>query len=240
MGWSGRAPAPLLQSWQGAPKTKEQGLRFLRAELPTILAKRSDVLSPRMLRIIEDLCGDWHRLDERIEGVSSEIATLAEQDAACKRLMSVPGIGPIISSAMVAAIGTGDVFSKGRDFGAWLGLVPKQISTGDRTILGKISKRGNRDLRALFVQAAWVVLVKIGPKHWQRYGLETWIAAAKKRLHHNVLARAMSPFSGCGHWTPRAIRWSSCSTLLSNELPVTIDSCHRFTVHCFCVVACPA
>src|SRR5436309_7080463 len=71
---------------------------------------------------------------------------------------------------MVAAIGTGDVFSKGRDFGAWLGLVPKQISTGDRTILGKISRRGNRYLRSLFVQAAWVVLVKIGPKHWDRYG----------------------------------------------------------------------
>jgi len=51
--------------------------------------------------------------------------------------MSVPGIGPIISSAMVAAIGAGDVFTKGRDFAAWLGLVPKQISTGDRTILGK-------------------------------------------------------------------------------------------------------
>src|SRR5215468_379295 len=131
-----------------------QGLRFLRAELPTILAKRSDVLSPRMLRIVEDLAGDWRRLDERIEGISSEITTLAEQDAACKRLMSVPGIGPIISSAMVAAIGSGDVFGKGRDFGAWLGLVPKQISTGDRTILGKISKRGNRYLRALFVQAA--------------------------------------------------------------------------------------
>src|SRR4051812_83901 len=62
---------------------------------------------------------------------------------------------------MVAAIRTGDVFSKGRDFGAWLGLVPKQISTGDRTILGKISRRGNRYLRVLFVQAAWVVLVRI-------------------------------------------------------------------------------
>jgi Transposase IS116/IS110/IS902 family len=78
--------------------------------------------------------------------------------------MTVPGIGPIISSAMVAAIGTGEAFSKGRDFGAWLGLVPKQISTGDRTILGSISKRGNRYLRALFVQAAWVVLVKVGPR----------------------------------------------------------------------------
>ena len=167
-----------------------QGLRFLRAELPGILATRSDVLSPRMLRVIEDLAGDWRRLDERIEGLSSEIAVLAEQDAACKRLMTVPGVGPIISSAMVAAIGTGDVFSKGRDFGAWLGLVPKQISTGDRTILGKISKRGNRYLRVLFVQAAWVVLIK--PKSWERHGLKPWIEAAKKRLHHNVLAIALA------------------------------------------------
>ena len=169
-----------------------QGLRFLRAELPGILATRSDALSPRMLRILEDLSADWRRLDARIEGLSSEIEALARQDKGCERLMTVPGIGPIISSAMVAAIGTGDAFSKGRDFGAWLGLVPKQLSTGDRTILGSISKRGNRYLRSLFVQAAWVVLVKVGPKHWDRYGLKSWIEAARKRLHHNVLAIALA------------------------------------------------
>ena len=147
-----------------------QGPRFLRAELPGILATRTDVLSPGMLRVIEALAGDWRHLDARIEGLSGEIETLAHQDQHCERLMTVPGIGPIISSAMVAAIGTGEVFSKGRDFGAWLGLVPKQISTGDRTILGSISKHGNRYLRALFVQAAWVVLVKLGPKQWEPYG----------------------------------------------------------------------
>ena len=84
------------------------GLRFLRTELPGILAKRSDVLSPRMMRLIEDLAGDWRRLDERIDGLSANIASLVEKDPACERLMTVPGIGPIISSAMVAAIGTGD------------------------------------------------------------------------------------------------------------------------------------
>jgi len=169
-----------------------QGLRFLRAELPDILATRNDVLSPRMVRIIEELAADCRHFDERIEGLSSEIERLARQDKGCERLMTVPGIGPIISSAMVAAIGTGDAFSKGRDFGAWLGLVPKQISTGDRTILGSISKRGNRYLRSLFVQAAWVVLVKVGPKNWDRYGLKSWIEAARKRLHHNVLAIALA------------------------------------------------
>jgi len=167
-----------------------QGQRFLRAGLPTILTTPPDVLSPRMVRIIEGLASDWRRLDERIEGLWSEIKAIACQDSSCERLMSVPGIGPIISSAMVAAIGTGDTFSKGRDYAAWLGLVPKQMSTGDRTILGKISKRGNRYLRVLFVQAAWVVLIK--PKSWQRHGLKPWIEAAKKRLHRNVLAIALA------------------------------------------------
>jgi transposase len=167
-----------------------QGLRFLRAELPRILATPPDVLSPRMVGVIEDLAHDWRRLDERIDHLSGEITALARQDNGCERLMSVPGVGPIISSAMVAAIGTGDGFSKGRDFAAWLGLVPKQTSTGGRTILGKISKRGNRYLRVLFVQAAWVVLIR--PQSWEHYGLKSWIEAAKKRLHRNVLAIALA------------------------------------------------
>src|SRR5205809_5403350 len=167
-----------------------QGQRFLRVELSRILATPPEVLSPRMVPLIEGLASDWRRLDERIEGLSGEIEAIARQDAGCERLMSVPGIGPIISSAMVAAIGAGDAFAKGRDFAAWLGLGPQQISTGDRTILGKISKQGNRYLRALFVQAAWAVLIK--PKSWERYGLKPWIDAAKKRLHHNVLAIALA------------------------------------------------
>jgi transposase len=167
-----------------------QGLRFLRAELPDILATRTDALSPRMIHLIENLALDWRRLDERIESVTSEIQSLAEADSGCERLMTIPGIGPIISSATVAAIGTGGVFSKGRDFAAWLGLVPKQISTGDRTILGSISKRGNRYLRQLFVQAARVVLVRRA--NWERSGLGPWIEAAAKRLHHNVLAIALA------------------------------------------------
>jgi transposase len=166
-----------------------QGLRFLRAQLPEVLGKRTDVLSDRMVHVIEDLAADWRRLDERIQGLSGEIQIVASQDPGCKRLMTVPGIGPIISSAMVAAIGSGAVFSNGRDFGAWLGLVPRQISTGDRTILGKVSKQGNRYLRVLFVQAAWVVLIK--PQTWERYGLVLAIALANKlaRIAWAVLSK---------------------------------------------------
>ena len=70
-----------------------KGPRFLRTELARILATRCDVLSPRMVHVIEELAGDWHRLDERIKSVSSEIEALADQDPACERLMTVPGIG---------------------------------------------------------------------------------------------------------------------------------------------------
>src|SRR4029077_3382865 len=73
----------------------------MRTELPRILATRCDVLSPRMVHVIEELAGDWHRLDERIKGESSEIEALGDQDPACERLMTVPGIGPIILSAPV-------------------------------------------------------------------------------------------------------------------------------------------
>jgi Transposase IS116/IS110/IS902 family/Beta-lactamase superfamily domain len=93
---------------------------------------------------------------------------------------TVPGIGPIISSAMVAAIGSGAAFARGRDFSAWIGLVPKQMSTGDRTILGRISKRGNSYLRTLFMQAARVILLR--PASWPKHGFEVWFARAAQRL----------------------------------------------------------
>ena len=104
----------------------------LRKALPEILSAKSDALSPRMISLISELIQDWRRLDERIAAVSAEIEALAKQDAGCQRLMSIPGVGPIISSAVVAAIGNGAGFKQGRDFAAWLGLIPKQVSTGDR------------------------------------------------------------------------------------------------------------
>jgi len=110
--------------------TVRQRLHWLRHALPNILAQRTDVLSPRMVRILEDLAQDWRHLDDRIETVSGEIEALSKNTEPCRHLMTIPGIGPIISSAVVAAIGNGTAFTRGRDFAAWLGLVPKQISTG--------------------------------------------------------------------------------------------------------------
>jgi len=167
-----------------------QRLRSLRQALPDILAQRTDVLTPRMTHMIEGLMQDWHHLDERIEAVTGEIEALVAADEACQRLMSVPGVGPVIASAMVASIGNGAAFRRGRDFGAWLGLVPRQISTGDRTVLGRLSKRGNSYLRSLLIQAAKVLL--LWPAKWRQHGFGEWLAAASMRLHHNVLAAALA------------------------------------------------
>ena len=78
----------------------------------------------------------------------------------------------------------------GRDFSAWIGLVPRQMSTGDRTILGRIFKRGNSYLRTLFMQAARVILLR--PASWPKHGFGIWLARAAQRLHPNILAAALA------------------------------------------------
>jgi hypothetical protein len=97
---------------------------------------------------------------------------------------------PIVASATVAAIGNGAAFARGRDFAAWLGLVPKQMSTGDRTILGRITKRGNRYLRMLFVQGARAILLR--PKSWVKHSFGPWLTTAARRLHRNILTIALA------------------------------------------------
>ena len=93
-------------------------------------------------------------------------------------------------SGAYSHIGNGAAFAKGRDFAAWLGLVPKQMSTGDRTILGRITKRGNRYLRTLIMQGARVILLR--PPNWVKHSFGLWLTAAAQRLHRNVLATALA------------------------------------------------
>jgi transposase len=166
------------------------GARALRNSLMAILQNRQDEISPRMSDLIIGLYEDWIALDERIDAIASEIEKISDKEANCQRLMGVPGIGPLISTAVVAAIGTGEAFERGRDFGAWLGLVPRQYSTGGRSILGRISKRGSKYLRTLFIQAANVILMR--PHNWQRFSFGAWLTNAAPRLHRNKLATALA------------------------------------------------
>ena len=166
------------------------GSRSLRNSLLEILRNRQGEISPRMHNLIMGLHEDWLRLDERIETVSSEIEKISQDEANCQRLMSVPGVGPLISTAVVAAVGSGEAFERGRDFGAWLGLVPRQYSTGGRSILGGISKRGSKYLRTLFIQAAKVILMR--PHNWEKFSFGAWLQNAAPRMHANKLAVALA------------------------------------------------
>jgi transposase len=170
--------------------TVRAGPPALRRVLPEILANQHGVLSPGMAQLLMDLDDDRRRLDERIEELTRTIEEIAKGDEGCRRLMTIPGIGPIVSSAMVAAIGDGAAFVKARDFGAWLGPVPKQLSTGDRTLLLGISKRGNRYLRTMFIQGARSVLLRRAT--WANHSFGRWLEAAAPRLHRNVLAVALA------------------------------------------------
>jgi hypothetical protein len=105
-------------------------------------------------------------------------------------------------------------------------MVPKQISTGDRTILGPISQRGNRYLRVLFVQAAWVLLVRV--KHWERYGLKAWIEAAEKDCT-TMCWRSHSPINlpvSSGPLSPKNVR--ACDSALTH---VSLAPCSRPSRH---------
>lgn len=170
--------------------TVRRGLRALKNSFDAILEQREDEISPCMRAILLGLRSDWHWLDERIETISSEIEGISQSEENCARVMTIPGIGPMISTAMVAAIGRGDVFDRGRDFAAWVGLVPRQYSTGGRTILGRISKRGSRYLRMLLVQAAKVILMR--PHNWPKFSFGEWLTKAAERMHRNKLAVALA------------------------------------------------
>ena len=170
--------------------TVRRSVAALRASLEAILSNRGDEMSLRMRRLILGLQQDWIWLDKRIDMTTSEIKEVSETEESCQRLMTIPGVGPIISTAVVAAVGRGEAYDRGRDFAAWIGLVPRQHSTGGRTILGRITKRGSRYLRMLFVQAAQVIMMR--PKNWHKFSFGAWLEAAATRMQHNKLGVALA------------------------------------------------
>jgi len=143
----------------------ERGITFakgpakLRQQMPAILENADENLTPRLRSLLAHLWQEWKTLNSDIERVSDEIDAIAGQDAACQRLRQIPGVGPLVATATVAAIGNGAAFHRGREFAAWLGLVPRQHSTGGKAQLLGISKRGNVYLRRMFIHGARAVLL---------------------------------------------------------------------------------
>ena len=170
--------------------TVRAGARALRNSLFAILQNREDEISPRMSDIIVGLYEDWLWLDERIESTTNEIDLISRRESNCQRLMSVPGVGPIISTAMVAAIGTGEAFDRGRDFGAWLGLVPRQYSTGGKVVLLGLSKKvANKRLRAVLIQGARAYIHKLKEPKTPK---QRWIWALIQRAGYGKAAVALA------------------------------------------------
>ncbi len=135
-----------------------KGPSALARVLPDIVAEEANGLSPRIRSLLEDMRAEWRDLDARIKAFDTELMALARENAAARRLIEVPGIGPLTATALVAAIDNAQAFSCGRDLAAWVGLVPRQATTGGKPRLLGISKRGNVYLRRLLVHGARSVL----------------------------------------------------------------------------------
>lgn len=165
------------------------GVAPLRRRLPEILARSDERLSSRIRALLSSLWGECCQVDGRIDGIDDEIVQLAADDEACRRLMEVPGIGPIVATALVAAIANGAAFRRSRDLSAWLGLVPKQASTGGKSKLLSITKRGNSYLRWLFVQGAHTVSRNL-KRERHRFG--PWLDALERRASKNIAVVALA------------------------------------------------
>jgi transposase len=169
--------------------TIRKGPSHLTTQLEGVLQDASSLLSGRLCLLILELKHEWDELDKRIENSNAELQRIAKQDDACHRLMEIPGFGPLVSTALVAAIGNGITFRKGRDLSAWLGLVPRQHSTGGKTRLLGISKRGNEYLRRMFLHGARSVVAQI-ERNPSALGL--WLADLSARSHRNVTVVALA------------------------------------------------
>jgi transposase len=141
--------------------------------VPEILGDAEPRLSPRLVLLLHRRRQRWLALDREIAQTTRDLTEWADQSPLCRRAATVPGIGPLIATAVVAAVGDGRLFRRGRDMAAWRGLVPRQPSTGGTPTLGSISKRGNTYLRELFVQGAQSSVVHLKRDqsslgHWLR------------------------------------------------------------------------
>lgn len=169
--------------------TVPQRRRVLERELPGILADERNGLSPRIRLLIEDMRAEWHELDTRIEALDAELLAMAKTDDACRRLCEIPGIGALNATALVAAVSTGAAFGKGRDMAAWLGLTPREYSTGGKQRLLGISKRGNTYLRTLLIHGARAALPFLAMR---QDGLGSWLRKLLERVHRNVAVVALA------------------------------------------------
>jgi len=166
-----------------------QGHAKLRDRLAQILTQSRNELSERIRALLEDMVSRWQSFDERIAAFDVEFKAAAKQDQAAHRLMSIPGIGALNATALVAAVGDARTFARGRDLAAWLGLVPRQQTTGGKPRLLGITKRGSKYLRKMLIQGARSALPTLSRGNSR---LGQWLRGLLARAHSNTVVVALA------------------------------------------------
>lgn len=167
-----------------------QGKSKLALRITAILdGEEGKSLGRRILELIGDMRSQWQELDQRITAFDAEFSAFTKENEEARRLVTIPGIGAIIASALVAAVGKADAFEHGRDLAAWLGLVPRQSTTGGKPRLLGISKRGNVYLRKQLIHGARAVLPHLVD---HETALGRWIKGLLARVHRNVAVTALA------------------------------------------------
>jgi transposase len=174
--------------------TAPQGRRKLEAALAEVLDENTPeservVLSPRTRMLVEQMRTEWVELDRRIAAFDDEFATKAKVDDNARRLATIPGIGPLNATALAAAVGDGATFARGRDLAAWLGLVPRQATTGGKPKLLGITKRGNKYLRKLLIHGARAAMPSLLTS---ATSLGAWLRGLVGRVHRNAATVALA------------------------------------------------
>ena len=161
----------------------------LRAAIPLWLEDAENGLTSRFRALLHGLWDDLIRLDERIETLNEEIGSIAKSDPLAQRLQQLRGVGPLVATALIATVGTGKQFDKGRQMSASLGLTPRQHSSGGKDRLLGISKRGDAYLRSILIHGARAVVAKAKHKEDR---LSRWVTELAERKHPNVAAVALA------------------------------------------------
>ena len=173
----------------------ERGITFaaqpthLRKNLPAVIEDAEQNLSPRLRWLLDRLWQEWKQIDSHVQVITDELERISNEDARCRQLRQIPGFGPLVSTATVAAIGNGAAFRRGRDFAAWVGVVPRQYSTGGKQRLYGISKRGNIYLRRMLIHGARAVLFRI---KYDTAGLGQWAHRLSQRAPRNKVVVALA------------------------------------------------
>jgi transposase len=166
-----------------------QQLARLRAAVPAWLEDAENGLTNRFRGLLNSLWNDLMALDHRVAELDHEINLIAQSDPVARRLQQLRGVGPMVATALVAAVGTAEQFANGRQMAASLGLTPRQYSSGGKDRLLGISKRGDAHLRCLLIHGARSVIRTAGQKNDR---LSQWVTGIAARRHLNVAAVALA------------------------------------------------